>query len=175
MLWPFVSRARDTALAAFLFICLVACAGCTTGVYRVYPGEKRDPSQVARVHQTKEISLDGIDGKTMAQLRPWYFYVPFIGYHKAVYAELPPGEHEIKVIYFRVQGNTVARGSHALTFRYPFEAGRDYSFLVRTTEGPPDPNNHNLNATGTGYWMPLLIDRDSQQVLAEPQKVTTAP
>jgi hypothetical protein len=35
----------------------------------VYSGENREPSQVARVHQTEEIKLAGIDGKTMAQLQ----------------------------------------------------------------------------------------------------------
>jgi hypothetical protein len=156
---------RMLVLAAMLCAVIVTGPGCLrTG--RAYSGPARPPSAVARVYDSKNISMIAIDDMTSAEYIPWADR-ELPGIRKGDVVELLPGEHRLVLHYQKQEGNYVL-SSGFVTIRHVFEAGKQYTFGMQTAEGPTRTQAKGDDGGGShlaGTWRPLLIDKSTGAVL----------
>ena len=145
-------------------------AGCSHTI-QAYDGDKRPDSEVAHVFNTDEVRLVVVDDRPIED-----FVSSFRGENEPEKHrfDLLPGDHRIAVKYYRTitnsqYGREWQESVNNVTLRYPFEAGKSYSFLVHTITGPTDRRPKPGEPVPAGVWRPILIDKTSGAVLAEPE------
>ena len=181
-------RALTAAAAAIM----LASLGCQTHI-RMYPGESRDAQSVVRIRNTDYVHVESVDGREVKELLHWWTsdtaYPTFV-------MELEPGVHRVAVRYSTVipsQGhwetigvaNCQGGGANQvyvvdqpayveaislwpLTLRHNFEAGKTYTFWLKTMTGPRPQPGSGPDAAADGTWRPMLIEQGA----ATPLNVT---
>ncbi len=161
---------RGCACSLLLSVALMMTAvGCGMRTVRCYVGEKRPPTQVARVYTTADLHLSAVDGLWTNQLSggDQYYVVP----PKKV-IELLPGEHRLTVFYRRDRGSAgyyiaYEESENFMTIRHAFEAGKEYTFAAATISTPTAPPSNSTPGlqTPSGIWQPLLVEKGSGNVI----------
>lgn len=157
---------------------LASLAGCQNYV-QLYPGPRRDASQVARVYQTDDVMVNRVDDASVRRkLKLWQ---PITNYPHT-WLEIEPGEHRLTVSKDAVlwedtshwetdsDGNQVyvqdstayvsMQSTNFATLLHHLEAGKSYTF---TTGNPPPPTTQPVIRQS---WEPQLVGPGSGTVLA---------
>ena len=155
---------------AFALLALVAGTGCSHTI-QAYDGDKRPDSEVAHVFNTDEIRLVRVDDHPIGDFAVSMRIENEPEKHRF---DLLPGDHRIAVTYYRTitnsqYGREWQESVNNVTLRYSFEAGKSYSFLVHTITGPTDRRPKPGEPVPAGVWRPILIDKSSGAIVAEPE------
>ena len=165
-----MTRQTLTTLLTVMIV-LASATGCSH-VIRAYDGDKRPDAEVAQVFNTEEIRLVRVDERPIDD-----FVWSFRGENEPEKHrfDLLPGEHRIAVKYYRTIADTAytrqwQESVNNATLRYTFEAGKSYSFIVHTVTGPGDRRPRPNQPVPAGLWRPMLIDKASGAIVAQPEE-----